>query len=252
MRIGLVRFLNARPLDFAFQTMPERYPDVECHPDTPARLVERLLAGELDAALISSVECYRNQSTLSWCEQVGVASETEVQSLLYLRRRCDSLDVPVRRIYMDEGSRTTVALTRLLYSQEFAEIPECVSASPDSIPSLLDAESAGLMIGDAALALYESPGEFHFRDMVTWWRKKTGLPFVAALWAYPTQRIADFPDSFFTTALDLGMERIDAILARYGEHYREYLTGALHYRLTSSDREALALFSSLLQGRGLL
>lgn len=252
MRIGLVRFLNARPLDFAFQTLPERYPDVECHPDTPSRLVGRLLAGELDAALISSVECYRNRSTLSWCDTVGVASEHEVQSLLYLRRQCDPLDAPVRRIYMDEGSRTTVALTRLLYLQEFGELPECVSTSPDRIPSLVDAESAGLVIGDAALALFECPGEFHFRDMVEWWRKKTGLPFVAALWAYPTHRIADFPDSFFTTALDLGMERIDAILSQYGERYRAYLTDALHYHLTSRDREALALFSSLLQGRGLL
>lgn len=252
MRIGLVRFLNARPLDFAFQTMPERYPGVECHPDTPARLVEKLLAGQLDAALISSVECYRNRETLSWCEKVGVASETEVQSLLYVRRRTDSLDRPVRRIWMDEGSRTTVALTRLLYLQEFGEIPECCSAPPEQIPSLLDQDSAGLIIGDAALALYEAPGALHFRDMVTWWRKKTGLPFVAALWAYPTDRTSLFPDSFFTNALDLGLQKMDSILTQYGNHYRHYLTEALHYRLTSSDREALALFSSLLQGRGLL
>lgn len=252
MRLGLVRYLNARPLDFAFQTDTERCTGVTCHPDTPARLVEQLLAGELDAALISSVECFRNADRLAWCDSVGVASESEVQSLLYLRRECDDLDIPVKRIYLDEGSRTTVALVRLLYLRRFGHLPECVSLPPEEIPAKLDADTAGLLIGDAALSMFRSPAGFHFHDLVTWWRSETGLPFVAALWAYPKEKAALFTGGFFESSLEWGLARMDEILARYGEEYRNYLTEALHYRLTAEDRRALAVFSGLLQEKGLL
>lgn len=252
MRLGLVRFLNARPLDYAFQTDRERFAEVECLPDTPARLVLQLLDNRLDAALISSVECFRNADRLDWCDSVGVASEFEVQSLLYVRRDGDNLETPVKRLYLDEGSRTTVALLRLLYLRKFGELPECVSVPPEDIPSLLDSETAGLLIGDSALAMFHSPQGYHFHDLVRWWRSETNLPFVAALWAYPKEQSNHFPNEFFESALQWGIDRIDDILALYGEQYRSYLTESLHYRLTAEDRQGLKTFAALLQETGLL
>lgn len=252
MRIGLVRYLNARPLDYAFRVRPDRYAGVECLPETPARLLQMLLSGQVDTALISSVECYRHRDALAWCDRVGVASDREVQSLLYIRRREDPLTESVRRIFMDEGSRTTVALTKLLYLKRFGEIPECVTLPPEEIPERLDSGTAGLLIGDAALKMFRSPGPFHFRDLVSWWNEETGLPFVAALWAYPREKASLFPDSFFTEALDTGLTRMEDILKENGPQYRDYLTHALHYNLNEADRQALEVFSSQLQERGLL
>lgn len=276
MRLGLVRYLNARPLDFAFQTNLKR-PSLTCHPDTPARLAQQLLSGELDAALISSVECFRNADRLNWCKTVGVASETEVQSLLYVRREEDDLSAPVKTLYLDEGSRTTVALIQLLYLQQFGHLPDCISLHPEEIPSRLGGDSAGLLIGDAALALFQAPDGFHFRDLVTWWRSLTGLPFVAALWTYPKEKSSLFEkdaglghlpeggasedssseggeshSGFFEEALEAGLDQMEDIIAIYGEQYRHYLTVALHYRLSAADQQGLALFSSLLREKGLL
>jgi chorismate dehydratase len=252
MRLGLVRYLNARPLDFAFQASKEHARGITCYLDTPARLVSRLLDGELDAALISSVECFRNADRLAWCESVGVAGQFEVRSLLYIRRRFDDLDRPVLRLYLDEGSRTTAALVRLLYLLRFGQLPECISLPPEEIPEQLNSTSAGLLIGDAALSMYQSPGEFHFRDLVTWWRSETGLPFVAALWAFPVEQAETFRDAFFESALAWGLEHLNDILRMYGEEYRSYLTEALHYYLTDEDRRSLRVFSGLLQEKGLL
>lgn len=252
MRLGLVRYLNARPLDYAFQTDVRFYPNVRCFPDTPAELVNRLLSGDLDAALISSVECFRNSDRLYWCNTVGVASNFEVQSLIYFRKESDSLEQPVNRLYLDEGSRTTVALLKLLYLRKFGTIPECISKPPEQIPNLLDSNSAGLLIGDSALHTYHSPNGFHFRDLVTWWHQETKLPFVAALWAYPKEKQHLFPNEFFNNSLSTGLSRLEEILAQNGEQYRHYLTKSLHYWLTDNDQQALTMFSKLLQEQNLL
>ena len=55
-RIG-APFLNARPLVWQFIERPE--PDIELVEEPPSRLADMLRAGEIDAALISSVEAYR-------------------------------------------------------------------------------------------------------------------------------------------------------------------------------------------------
>lgn len=252
MRLGLVRYLNARPLDYAFQAEPTLYANVNCFPDTPAELVKRLLANDLDAALISSVECFRNSNQLDWCKSVGVASDFEVQSLIYFRKKSDSLDEPVSRLYLDNSSRTTIALLKLLYSRKFGKLPECVSLPPNQIAEAIDSNSAGLLIGDSALHTYHSPNGFHFRDLVNWWNQETNLPFVAALWAYPKKKKDLFPDEFFNNALQIGLSRLDEILSKNGQQYRHYLTKSLHYWLTEDDRQALKKFSTLLQEQNLL
>jgi len=257
IRLGLVRYLNARPLDFAFQVDSPFSANVVCQPDTPARLIEQLLAGKLDAALVSSVECLRNRSTLNYCSSVGVASDNAVQSLLYLRRIEDDLKAPVKRLYLDTGSRTTVALVKLLYLQDFGKLPECISLDPHLIADKIDSDSAGLIIGDTALSFFYEPRGFHFYDLVSWWRSRTGLPFVAALWAYPKEKSSLFEaakpnQGLFEQALDYGLQHIEDILKEYGEVYRPYLTKALHHRLTDADQKALTEFESLLRAKDLL
>ncbi|MBW7858577.1 MAG: hypothetical protein H3C43_09885 [Leptonema sp. (in: Bacteria)] len=175
-----------------------------------------------------------------------------MKSLVYFLKKSDYLDQPVKRLYLDQGSRTTVALLKLLYKRKFGEIPECISKPPNEIPDLVDSTSAGLLIGDSALHTFDSSNGFQFQDLVSWWHQETKLPFVAALWAYPKEKQHLFPNQFFNDALRIGLSKLEEILAKNGEQYRNYLTKSLHYWLTDDDRQALETFSTLLQEQNLL
>ena len=56
IRVGAVSYLNAKPL---YYRLCEIAPDVRLSMDVPSRLAEQLAAGELDVALIPSVEYLR-------------------------------------------------------------------------------------------------------------------------------------------------------------------------------------------------
>ena len=60
LRLGVVSFLNARPL---IEGLDESR-DVQCLFDVPAELPSRLDRGEVDAALIPIVDVLRGQGTL--------------------------------------------------------------------------------------------------------------------------------------------------------------------------------------------
>ena len=79
MRLGLVKHLNAHPLDYGFREDGVH----DLIEDTPARLYAMLAEGELDAALISSVECLRNEHRFGYCDTVGVCCHGALKSILY-------------------------------------------------------------------------------------------------------------------------------------------------------------------------
>ena len=68
MKIGIVKHLNARPLTYGF----EKSGSHELVFENPSVLKDLLLKGKLDTALISSVECIRNESVLAYSTACGV------------------------------------------------------------------------------------------------------------------------------------------------------------------------------------
>ncbi len=259
MRLGLVRFLNARPLDYGFRLQARENPHLHLVEETPSRLISLLLAGELDAALVSSVECFRNEATLGYCTTVGVCAEDTVQSILYIRRRSSRLPEenfftrPVRRVLVDSGSRSSVALLQILLQSTGGELPPFEVTDPGKIPERLQEEEGGLLIGDSALEFHESPyrDEFFIRDLARWWRERENLPFVFALWAYPREK--PLSDSLFEESLRTGLEHLSVIAqeSSYRDSYH-YLNKLLHYNTDSDDLRALERFRSLLEDRNLL
>ncbi len=240
MRLGLVRFLNARPLDYGFRQSREH----ELIEETPAQLYERLSAGELDAALISSVEYLRNRDRFGACLSVGVCCERVARSILYLRA-AQSRDAAPERLFTDTGSRSSVALLECLLAHHFDAQPELIPAAPEAAPdlALADRRSGALLIGDGALRFRENGRrlEFQITDLAQWWRRSFGLPFVFALWAYPRER--PVPDAFFEQSLAEGLARIREIARSAPFADAEgYLRENLHYKLSSDDRAGLAEF----------
>lgn len=291
MRIGLVRYLNARPLDYGLRStvrVPTNNPPLQAASDEreskltgqdtstelelieeiPSRLFQMLRDRELDAALISSVECLRNPDLFGYCSTVGVCARREAYSIVYIRRRSPdpaagvaALDsrnfvTPVRRILADTGSRSSIALLQSLYFRANGVLPIIETRAPETIAEQVGPEDGGLLIGDGALQFLDqlresSEPEFEILDLAQWWSESEGLPFVFALWAYPRNR--PVADHIFEASLAAGEQNMDRIVAEARRSDAEhYLTKNLHYRLGTAERSALQRFHQRLTEADLL
>ena len=175
LRVGIVHYLNSWPLAWSF--LSGRAP-AELAPVylPPARVADGLAAGELEVGLVPSVELQRIPG-LAVVPGLCIASQHEVRSVLLVSR------VPparIRRVALDESSRTSAVLVRVLLAERYDVRPEAVPHRPD-LDEMLAGADAALLIGDPALRV---PRErFHVIDLAAEWRALTGLPFVFAVWA---------------------------------------------------------------------
>ena len=173
LRLGAVTYLNARPLTrFIFEELPE----AAIVSDAPSRLAERLLAGELDVALIPSIE-YARSAGLRVVSDACVACEGPVRSVkLYGRVPPEE----IRSLALDAGSRTSAALGRLLLREQLGLEPRLVDLPLGADYEQVEADAV-LVIGDRGLA--EPNDRFAFAwDLGQRWAEWQGLPFVFAMW----------------------------------------------------------------------
>ena len=157
--------------------------DVELTKDTPDRLNDMLVAGELDIGPISLVEYLRNASDLVLLPELAVGSDGPVLSVnLVAQRPLASLDG--RRVALGSTSRTSVLLARMWLAEVHGVAPSYFVCPPDLTEMLLEADAA-VLIGDAALrATHDAPARgLDVYDLGQVWRDWTGLPMVFAVWA---------------------------------------------------------------------
>ncbi len=107
IRVGAVSYLNAKPL---YYRLCEFAPDVRLSMDVPSRLAEQLAAGELDVALIPSVEYLRGvERGYEIMPGFAIAARGPVRSVkLFSRVPWDRIE----RLALDAGSRTSQALAQ--------------------------------------------------------------------------------------------------------------------------------------------
>ncbi|MDG1049260.1 MAG: menaquinone biosynthesis protein [Planctomycetota bacterium] len=173
LRVGSVPYLVGRPLDHGLGDEP----GIELHHAVPALLIEQLRAGEIDVALVSSIELFRTPG-YRFIDGIAVAGESYVGSVqVFLRRPIQE----VRSIAMDPSSRAAAALTRTLLDDREGGPPEYVEVPRGEDPRDRDDTDGWLRIGDPALR------ETLTIDAPAWnpseeWRRRTGLPFIFAAW----------------------------------------------------------------------
>jgi chorismate dehydratase len=252
LRIGAVQYLNAQPLTWA---LPRFLPEAALSVDVPSRLAESLVGGRLDVGLIPSIELARLPNGL----QVGnacIACGGPAWSVRILSK------VPpekIRRLALDEGSRTSAALAKIFLAEKY-------DLRPDSLPLPLELDfhdseaDAVLVIGDRGMASHDEKTFPFAIDLGEAWSQAMGLPFVFAVWGARSDledrdRVAEQLDA----VRDEGIAAIDAILAdeavRMGfsiEHCRDYLTSILTYRLGEQEILGLRLFYAKAAEHGLL
>src|SRR6266852_565142 len=117
IRVGAVNYLNTKPLIYE---LPLLAPEAELVLDVPSRLADRLSEGSLDVALIPVIEYFRAGS-YSLLPSIAIASRGPVLSVTLFSR------VPwpeIRRVALDEGSRTSAVLTEILLRTRYGIHPE--------------------------------------------------------------------------------------------------------------------------------
>jgi chorismate dehydratase len=216
LRIGCVKYLNARPLIRGWPGNVEF--------DHPSALCQRLASGQLDVALVSSFEFLRNP-IYRIIDGVSISSDGPVHSVVVAHRGVFS---DIEQIELDPASETAANLLRCLLAELKARLSGSIdlqSVCPAGLQSAgsgqmrspafrgfdkhadiqrtrrnLPAEniSAGrtgrmpmfhpsnrarLIIGDQAIRFRQNHADaYQFWDLGEQWKKLTGLPFVYALW----------------------------------------------------------------------
>ncbi|MEV4558627.1 menaquinone biosynthesis protein [Kitasatospora sp. NPDC049285] len=182
-RVGHIQFLNCLPLYWGLARTGNLL-DLDLSKDTPEKLSDRLVAGELDIGPITCVEYLRNADRLMVLPDIAVGSDGPVMSCVIVSKR-PLAELDGRRVALGSTSRTSVRLARLLLEEREGVRPEYFSCPPDLDAMLADADAA-VLIGDPALraSLEQAPRQgLAVHDLGAMWKEWTGLPFVFAVWA---------------------------------------------------------------------
>ncbi len=252
-RVGHIQFLNCLPLYWGLARSGALL-DVELTKDTPDRLNDALVAGDLDIGPISLVEYLRHADDLFVLPDLAVGSDGPVLSVVMVSA------VPIEKIEsvaLGSTSRTSVLLAKLLLEQTHGLTPTYTVMPPD-VGAMLREADAAVVIGDIALRATFIDGPrlgLSVVDLGAAWRDISGLPMVFALWAARRDYAEREPDRVrqvagaFRTSLDLALAQVDevardaarweafepAVLARY---FR-----TLDFRLGERQQDGLREFA---------
>jgi chorismate dehydratase len=258
-KISIVKYLNAVPLAWGILegAQKEMFDAVL---STPAECAEQLSRGGVDIGLIPSIEFQR-------IKDCRIVPGPAVASLYFVRSVILVSELPlwkVKTVACDNGSRTSVALSKIIFNEFYHTHPDFRPAEPD-LANMLAQSDAALLIGDNALKFMEQNNRpdaerqkpllrhgaepLEVFDLAERWRFLTGLPFVFAFWAVR----GGFKDESIVDTLkksrDFGVAGIPQIAARYSEtlqikkeFIQEYLEKNVHYYMDESSLESLKLF----------
>ena len=249
LRIGCVKYLNARPLIRGWPGNVEF--------NHPSALCQRLASGQLDVALVSSFEFLRNP-IYRIIDGVSISSDGPVHSVVVAYRGAFS---DIEQIELDPASETAANLLRCLRA-ELGLTARLTGGDSESAAL----PRARLIIGDQAIRFRQNHADaYQFWDLGEQWNKLTGLPFVFALWLIRpeipdaksiAQRLRELRDE---NLADIGAIVSDAMadtahnkqtitqefLDRY---YHEYL----RFGFGAREKQGLQIFADLCAKHGVL
>lgn len=242
LRVATPPYLVARPLREGLG----REPGIELTDAVPARLVEGLRAGNLDVALVSSIELFR-QPGYSYIAGPAVAGRGAVNSVQIFRRKA----LPeLRSIALDPASRAAATLAQIVLPRRTSGPVQFLATELGTDPRAVEGADGWLRIGDAALRetfAADAPATFNPSAA---WAEDTGLPFVFAVWVVgPGVVLTAEQLAAFARAQARGVACLEA-LAQEGaaawqlelEHCRRYLLEECSYDVGEDTAPALSAF----------
>lgn len=249
LRVGAVNYLNTKPL---IERLTDLAPQIELSLDLPSRLADQMAAGELDVGLIPVVEYFRGDG-YSFIPGIAIGSRGPVLSVTLFSR------VPwpeIRSVALDEGSRTSSALSQILLRQRYGVNPAIRSLPIDAIAEDVPADAV-LLIGDRAMRAC-LPGFRFAYDLGEEWSNWTDLPMVYALWAVRGGVELGATEQAFHQAKAYGLSKAGEIAQREAPalgldpgYCRRYLDTLIRYDLGPRELAGLRRYHELAAEIGL-
>lgn len=245
-RIAASSYLNTAPLIWSFINGP-RKDDVELFThQAPARCAEMLSDGEADAALVPVIE-YQRIPDIAIVPDVCVGSRSAVRSVV-IASKLNNLK-KVKRVALDDSSRTSVALVKIIFREFLGFEPEW-QVSPPDLRSMLEHHDAALIIGDPAMKI--SRERFRVFDLATLWHDYTGFGFVFAMWMMRSNHAKHIRAIDFKAAREEGLAHLDEIAAGYEDkptlshdEIKDYLTRNIAFQMDEHMMKGLELYFDL-------
>ena len=241
IKVGAVSYLNTKPLLYGLQHGPIK-DEIELILDYPARLVDMLKTGAIDIGLVpvgALPELGEYHIVSDYC----IGTEGEVASVAVFSQ------VPMEEIetvILDYQSRTSVKLCKLLFDKHWKRAVRFIDATNDDYIDEIKGTTAGLIIGDRALA-YRGKSNYIY-DLGLGWKEMTGLPFVFAVWVSNKKMQHDF-NVVFNNANKIGIESINKIPTRLNftdYNLDVYFKKNISYSFNSPKHQGMNLFLELI------
>ena len=238
LRIGRVPYLHTEPFYFGMERS-----GMALYEYVPRAVAVAAANGEIDAAPVPLVDCFRLQDRFEPVAGFCVASERRAgSSLLYSTKPITAL--AGAHIGVTDEAATALRLLDVLLRVKY-------QVQPAAYGPLQTAHDAFLLIGNQALRQRRGAPDFPYTyDLGAEWHAWTGLPFVFARWMV-RQEAAPKDKALLEEALYVGLE--DGVEALYQvaepredllmlpRHIVTYIQGFRYY-IGRSEQQAMDQF----------
>lgn len=241
-QIVLVDYFNTIPFQKALFT--DKFDDFDITPAIPAECSNLFFNKDADIALVPIASWIAHGSKEKIITDYCIGCDGQVGTVL-LQSSVAVEDI--QTIYLDNHSRTSVELLRLL-CKEYWRI--------DPVFVVDDVTLVGLQTGEAKLMI----GDKVFRDATAYdysydlgevWKQYTGLPFVFAIWIVK-DHISDQISETINQEFRAAFKNMPLIVEECKEKYPEidlekYFNSQISYALDEDKLSALYLFKEKLE-----
>lgn len=265
-RLSASNYSNSAPLIWSFLYGANRGKYELILDNAPARSAQMLAEKRVDAALVPVIQ-YQRIADAVLIPEVCVGAKETVRSVCLVTKGEDLQDV--KTVALDVSSRTSVGLTKIIFSEFLGKEPVYQEAKPD-IESMLADSDCALVIGDPALVIpdsrfqipdskAETGKQLRKYDLVEIWKNYTGFGFVFAMWMANAERVETARTIDFQSIRDEGLNHLDEITANYQSQislsrpdFIEYLSANIAYTINDSMQKGLSLYYELAHKHNLI
>lgn len=225
LRIGRIPFMNVFPIVHVLSrdcdTGPYEFVD-----GYPSGLNRMLRDGDIDISISSSIVYLKDMENFTFIDGHSISSTGPIESImLFSRVPIESLDG--QTVFVTSRSETSIALLDVIL-RKFYGISCTLKLSDHPIKDAIKEHSASMSIGDEALLAAKGylkteikdseqrfvsidRKSFFIYDLAELWHRRTGLPFVFALWIAKRESIERKKRLFEKFRNDLDLSKLRAL-----------------------------------------
>ena len=215
LSMGRMDYINASPVYYGLNN--GLLPSWITMTDGPPAVLNRMILNkELAISPISSGFYGLHHSDLMVLPDLSISCDGPVLSVILMSNHAVE-DLHGKKVVLTEDSATSALLVRLVFA-ELGISPVFSTGKMRTLADIPGHTDAVLVIGDAALTQPWDNRFEHRMDLGELWHRKTGLPFVFALWVVRRDYAAENPElvkealRLFHLSKQQGYENIEAVI----------------------------------------